>query len=85
MEIKEIVGAVLQEIDDIITKKHKDFNTNSVDKWIEIVGEEYGEICRALNDKEGKNFITESIQTMAGITLMIKQYLKEHPELVEKK
>lgn len=81
MKIQEILDDVLQEVDDIITVKHKDFNTNNVDKWIRIVGEEYGEICRAQNDKEGKNFITESIQLMAGTVLMIKQYLKEHPEL----
>lgn len=81
MKIQEIVDNTLEEVNTIITKKHPDFNTNDVDKWIRIVGEEFGEICRAQNDKEGKNFIIESIQMMAGTILMIKQYLKEHPEL----
>lgn len=73
MKIEEIIKDVLAEINRITTEAHPDFHKNSIGKWIEVMGEEFGEICRAINDKEGKNLYVESVQLMAATILMLKK------------
>lgn len=78
MKIEDILKDILKEINRITTVAHTDYNKNSIGKWIEVMGEEFGEICRAINDKEGKNLYTESIQLISATLLMLKKAEKEH-------
>lgn len=73
MNITNIIKDVLKEINRITTEAHKDFNKNDMGKWIEVIGEEFGEVCRAINDAQGKNLYVESIQMMAATILMLEK------------
>lgn len=73
MKIEDILKDILKEINRITTEAHPDFGKNDMGKWIEVIGEEFGEICRAINDKEGKNLYTESIQLISATILMLKK------------
>lgn len=73
MNIETIIKDILAEINRITTEAHPDFNKNTMGKWIEVMGEEFGEICRAINDKEGKNLYVESVQLMAATIIMLKK------------
>lgn len=38
---------------------------HSPETWARILGEEYGEVCRAINESDSENLKTELIQTAA--------------------
>lgn len=78
MKIEDMLKDILKEMNRITTSAHRDYNKNSIGKWIEVMGEEFGEICRAINDAEGKNLYTESIQLISATLLMLKKAEKEH-------
>lgn len=74
---REIIEYLLAER---VHQDHKWGEQNhSPDKWISIIGEEFGEICKAVNeydfrpslDTENK-IIEETIQTMASCMAMIE-------------
>ena len=69
MDIKEFIKDVLKETDRIKNVAHKDYHKNDMNKWVAVIGEEYGEVCRSINDKEGKNLYTESVQLVAALIL----------------
>lgn len=73
MELKDIIKDVLKEIERITKEAHKDYNKNDMNKWLAVIGEEFGEMVHAANDKDNKNYYTESIQTIAAIILALQQ------------
>lgn len=73
MKIEDIIKDILKEINRITTECHTDYNKNDIGKWMQIIGEEFGEINRALLEKQGKNIYVESVQIMSAIILMLKK------------
>lgn len=73
MEIKEVLKDVLKEIERIKTDAHKDYYKNDMNKWLAVIGEEYGEMLHAANDKHNKEYYLESVQTIAAILLSLTQ------------
>ena len=45
-----------------------------MEKWLSLIGEEYGELCQAINDGETNNVIEEATQTIAAIYLMLREF-----------
>lgn len=58
-----------------INKKYPNEN-NTMDRWITLIGEEFGELCRGINDGEVNNVIEEGTQTIAAIYLMMLDFIK---------
>lgn len=56
-----------------IREKYPDEH-NSMEKWLSLIGEEYGELCQAINDGETNNVIEEATQTIAAIYLMLREF-----------
>lgn len=56
-----------------IRKKYPNEN-NSMEKWLALIGEEFGELCMAINDDETGNVIEEGTQTIAAIYLMLEAF-----------
>lgn len=80
MEVKleNVFRDVIKEVNRITTEAHPDYQKNSMGKWLTVIGEEQGEICRALLEKQGKNLYTEAIQVMSALYLMLKKAEKLH-------
>ncbi len=47
-------------------------NAPPVDTMIRVLGEEFGEVCRAVNDKDPANYREELIQTAATCVKMVE-------------
>lgn len=50
---------------------------NTMDRWLVLIGEEFGELCEAINDGEINNVIEEGTQTIAAIYLMLTQFVQD--------
>lgn len=48
---------------------------NTMDKWLVLIGEEFGELCQAINDNEINNVIEEGTQTIAALYLMLSDFI----------
>ena len=48
-----------------------------MDRWLVLIGEEFGELCEAINDGEINNVIEEGTQTIAAIYLMLTQFVQD--------
>ena len=48
---------------------------NTMEKWLSLIGEEFGELCQAINDGEVNNVIEEGTQTIAAIYLMLSDFI----------
>lgn len=49
---------------------------NSMDRWLVLIGEEFGELCEAINDDETNNVIEEGTQTIAALYLMLLDFVQ---------
>jgi len=88
LRVKDIFNAALAEITRIVTVAHPETVNNTYDRWISVIGEEFGEIVHELNDEyEGKrptkNTFVECIQLIAATTLLAKKFANEHPSIFE--
>lgn len=72
MEIKDFEVTVHNTIE-YIRKKYPNEN-NSMERWLALIGEEFGELCMAINDGETLNVIEEGTQTIAAIYLMLEAF-----------
>lgn len=76
------IGMGLQDFEDIVhntilyIKKKYPNNHNSNDRWLALIGEEFGELCQAINDGEINNVVEEGTQTIAAIYLMLIDFIK---------
>lgn len=48
---------------------------NTMEKWLTLIGEEFGELCQAINDGEVNNVIEEGTQTISAIYLMLSDFI----------
>ena len=46
-----------------------------MEKWLSLIGEEFGELCQAINDGDVNNVIEEGTQTIAAIYLMLSDFV----------
>ena len=72
MKIKDFEVVVHNTIE-YIRKKYPNEN-NTMDRWLVLIGEEFGELCMAINDGETSNVIEEGTQTIAAIYLMLEAF-----------
>lgn len=50
-------------------------HTNSLDRWMSILGEEFGEVCKAINEKEPNERIREEAVQVAAVAMQIVKKL----------
>ena len=72
---------IKKTIDDTIAyikKKYPDEQQeNTMDHWLALIGEEFGELCMAVNDGETNNVIEEGTQTCAAIICMLEAFIAQ--------
>lgn len=86
IKVKDIFNAVAAEITRIVTVAHPETVDNTYDRWVAVLGEEFGEIVHEINDEhEGKeptkNTYVECVQLAAATILLAKKFANEHPEM----
>lgn len=69
-DIENIVHTTIQYI-----KAKYPNEQNTMEKWLSLIGEEFGELCQAINDGEVNNVIEEGTQTIAAIYLMLSDFV----------
>lgn len=69
-DIENIVHTTIQYI-----KAKYPNEENTMEKWLSLIGEEFGELCQAINDGEVNNVIEEGTQTIAAIYLMLSDFI----------
>lgn len=84
--VKDILNAVVDEINRIVTVAHPETMQNTYDRWIAVLGEEFGEIVHEINDefegkKPSKNTFVECVQLAAASVLLAKKFANEHKEM----
>lgn len=70
-DFEEIVHTTIAYI-----KKKYPNERNTMDRWIVLAGEEFGEICRAIQDGDINNTVEEITQTIACLYLMAEEFIK---------
>ena len=70
MDLENIVHTTIQYI-----KAKYPNEENTMEKWLSLIGEEFGELCQAINDGEVNNVIEEGTQTIAAIYLMLSDFI----------
>lgn len=87
---QKIISDVLEERERQNTKWGE--QNHFVDKWGNIIGEEYGEVCKAINEfgfnptpQTEQDIYTEAIQTMASCMAMLECMERNKPEQSNKK
>lgn len=68
-DFEEIVHTTIEYIQQKYPRE-----VNSMDRWLSLIGEEYGELCQAILDGETNNVVEEATQTIAAIYLMLEQF-----------
>lgn len=86
LTVRDCFNAIAEEIDRIVTLAHPESYNQSYDRWVSVIGEEFGEIVHELNDEfEGKeptkNTFVECVQLCAATILLAKKFAREHAEL----
>lgn len=69
-DIENIVHTTIQYI-----KAKYPNEQNTMEKWLSLIGEEFGELCQAINDGDVNNVIEEGTQTIAAIYLMLSDFV----------
>ena len=69
-DIENIVHTTIQYI-----KAKYPNEQNTMEKWLSLIGEEFGELCQAINDGSVNNVIEEGTQTIAAIYLMLSDFV----------
>lgn len=74
-------GMLIPDFEDIvhntikyIEEKYPD-EKNTMDRWCCLIGEEFGELCKAINDGEINNTLEEGTQIIAAIYLMLRDFV----------
>ncbi len=49
---------------------------HSVDRWCSILGEEYGEVCKANLENDDEGYIEELVQVAATTVAMIESFYR---------
>jgi hypothetical protein len=52
-------------------------NIVSIEKKLGLLGEEFGEVCRAINDNEGKERLIEELIQLAAVAVGIIESLED--------
>ena len=84
--VKDIFNAVAEEINRIVTVAHPEVVQNTYDRWIAVLGEEFGEIVHEINDefegkKPSKNTFVECVQLASATILLAKKFANEHKDM----
>ena len=69
-DIENIVHTTIQYI-----KAKYPNEQNTMEKWLSLIGEEFGELCQAINDGDVSNVLEEGTQTIAAIYLMLSDFV----------
>ena len=69
-DIENIVHTTIQYI-----KAKYPNEQNTMEKWLSLIGEEFGELCQAINDGDCQNTLEEGTQTIAAIYLMLSDFI----------
>lgn len=75
MTIEDIKKTIDDTIAYIKKKYPNEQQENTMDHWLALIGEEFGELCMAVNDGETNNVIEEGTQTCAAIICMLEAFI----------
>lgn len=80
MNIEDLKQTVDDTIGYIKGKYPEEAKNNTMDKWLALIGEEFGELCMAINDADINNVIEEGTQVCATTLCMLEAFCNKNKE-----